>query len=65
MKITLSKNSEQITSINYKANEPHTGMTVHSALKCLETQFLKMPNNDAVIEAFKNQELRPENKPNI
>lgn len=64
MKVTLSKNNKQITSIDYKANEPFTGMTVRSALKCLEVQFIKMPNTDAVIDAFKHQEKRQDNKPN-
>lgn len=64
MKVTLSKNSEQITSIDFNANEPFTGMTVRLALKCLETQFSGIPNTDAVIDAFIHQKKRPENKPN-
>jgi hypothetical protein len=61
MKVTLSKNSEQITSIDYKAHEPFTGTTVRLALECLETQFLRIPNNEAVSEAFIRQEKRPDN----
>jgi len=63
MKVTLSKNSKQITSIDYKATDPFTGITVRSALACLENQFSKIP--DAVIYAFILQERRPENKSNI
>jgi len=63
MKVTLSKNSKQITSIDYKAIDPFTGITVRSALACLETQFSKIPNT--VLYAFILQEKRPENKPNI
>jgi len=65
MKVTLSKNSEEITVIEFKAHEPFTGRTVDLAIKCLETELLKMHNIDAVIKAFISQEKRPDNKPNI
>jgi len=64
MKITLSKNSKEITSITFKAHEPYTGITVNSAIKCLETECLKIPSIDTVINAFISQENRPDNKPN-
>lgn len=65
MKITLSKNSKEITSISFKAHEPCTGITVNSAIKCLETERLKIPSINTVIKAFISQEKRPDNKPNV
>ncbi|MCG7850465.1 MAG: hypothetical protein MIO93_15010 [ANME-2 cluster archaeon] len=67
MKVTLSKNGEKITSIEFKAHEPWSGRTVHSAIECLEIPLLQhnIHNIDAVKDAFISQEKRPDNKPNI
>ena len=61
MKVTLSENNTQLFSIDYKAHEPHTGITVSGALECLNTIFPKIPNADVVKAAFIDQGDRLDN----
>lgn len=58
MKVILSKNGEEITSMNFRASEPFSPeSSVDEAFRCLGFGFRldRIPNIEIVIEAFRNQ----------
>lgn len=61
MRVKLSKNGEEITSIDFRATEPFAPESnVDEAFRCLNFRFRldRIPNVETVIEAFRNQNPR-------